>query len=196
MHTARQVFEIDLMHDADTRGHDLERIERLHTPFHELIALFIALEFEFHVDVERILAAVTVHLYRMIDHQIDRHQRLNHFRILAHLVDDLAHRRQISQQRNAGEILQHHARDDERNFKFARIVRPPIGELLHVLFADLLAIDIAQHRFQHDANRDRQFADIGKCLCERRQRIELAGFAGSEGEGFQGAEGVVGHGES
>jgi len=33
VHTARQVLEVHLVHDADTRRHDAERVERLHRHF-------------------------------------------------------------------------------------------------------------------------------------------------------------------
>ena len=49
MHAASEVFEIDLVHDAYPGGHDLERVERLHAPLHEFVALRIALEFDLHV---------------------------------------------------------------------------------------------------------------------------------------------------
>ena len=54
MHAARQVFEVDLVHDADARRHDLEGVEGLHAPLHELVALAVALELQLHVEVERV----------------------------------------------------------------------------------------------------------------------------------------------
>src|SRR5258705_1455303 len=46
-------------------------------------ALLVALEFELHVEVERFLGAVVVDHHRMVDDQIDRHQRLDGLRVLA-----------------------------------------------------------------------------------------------------------------
>jgi hypothetical protein len=43
-HAVEQMFEIDLVDDADARRHDAEGLESLHAPFHELIALAVALE--------------------------------------------------------------------------------------------------------------------------------------------------------
>ena len=80
VHAAREVLQVHLVHDADARGHDLEGVEGLHAPFHELVALFVALEFQLHVEVERVLGAVVVDLDRVVDHQVDRHQRLDHLR--------------------------------------------------------------------------------------------------------------------
>jgi DNA invertase Pin-like site-specific DNA recombinase len=46
----REVFQIHLVHDADSRRNELECLERLLTPLKKLITLAIALEF--HVQVE------------------------------------------------------------------------------------------------------------------------------------------------
>ncbi len=153
MHAAGEVFEVDLMHDTDARRHDLECVERLHAPLHELVALGVALEFDFHVEVERILGAVMIDLNRMVDDQVDRHQRLDDLRILTHAVGHVAHRGEVAQQRNAGEVLQNDARDHEGNLLGAGRIRRPAGELTHMLFGDLLAVAVAQHRFEHDADR-------------------------------------------
>ena len=56
VHAARQVLQVDLVHDAEARRHDAEGVERLHAPLHELVALAVALELELHVEVERVLA--------------------------------------------------------------------------------------------------------------------------------------------
>ena len=126
---AREVLEVDLVDDADAGRHDLERVERLHAPLQELVALAVALELELHVEVERVGAPVVVDLHRVVDDEIDRHQRLDDLRILAHVARDGAHRREVDEQRHAGEVLQHDARDDERDLVGARGLRLPVGEL-------------------------------------------------------------------
>jgi hypothetical protein len=95
VHAACEVFEIDLMHDADAGRNHLEGIERLHAPLHELIAFLVALELELHVQIEHILVAIVVDLHRVIDHQIDRDQRLDHLWIAAHAAGHTAHRSEI-----------------------------------------------------------------------------------------------------
>jgi hypothetical protein len=48
-----------------------------------------------------------------------------------------------------------------------------------VLFGHLLAVAVAQHRFQHDADGDGEAGDLGADgLFQGRQRVELAGLAG------------------
>ena len=49
-----EIFQIDLMHDADAGWNDLERIERLHAPFQKLIALAVALEFHLQILFQRV----------------------------------------------------------------------------------------------------------------------------------------------
>ena len=55
VHAARQIFEVDLVHDAKARRHHTKGVKGLHAPFHELVALAVALESELHVQVQRIL---------------------------------------------------------------------------------------------------------------------------------------------
>jgi hypothetical protein len=108
---------------------------------------------------------------RVVDHQVHRHQRLDLLGVLAHLVGDVAHGGQVGQQRHAGEVLQHHAGDDERDLIDALGGGAPVGQLLDVFFGDLLAVAVAQHRFQHDADRHRQARDF---------RAQAFSSAGSE----------------
>src|SRR4051812_16186201 len=72
----------------------------------------------------------------------------------SHLVGNAAHRREIAEKGHAGEVLQHDAGDDERDFFRALGRRLPVGQLAHVLFGHFLAVAVAQHRLEHDANGD------------------------------------------
>ena len=47
-----EILQIDLVHDADAGRNDLEGIEGLHAPLHELITLFVSLKFKLHVEVK------------------------------------------------------------------------------------------------------------------------------------------------
>ncbi len=138
VNAACEVFQVHLVDDADAGRHDLECVERLHAPLHELIALVVALEFQFHVQVERVLFAEVIDLHRVVDDQIDRHQRFDRLRILACALRDAAHRSDVGEQRNAGEVLQHDARHDERNFIGTVGDRFPVRELLDMFDGDLL----------------------------------------------------------
>ena len=179
MHAAGKVFKIDLVHDAEPRRHDAEGVKCLHAPFHELVALLVAPEFELHVQVERTLCAEIVDHDRMINHEVDRHQRFDALGIQAPLRGDIAHCSQIREQRDAGEVLQDDACDNERDFLVALAFRLPSGQLTHVLLSDFLAIAMAQHGFEHDSDGKRQAFDIdAHRLAERRQRVEMPHLAG------------------
>ena len=154
---------------------DFEGIESLHSPFQKLIARAVALEFDLHVLPQRIRRARDVNLHRVVDDQINRNQRLDNLRVLAQARHGRTHRGQIDQQRHAREILQDDAGDDEWNFGRAFGVRLPIGQSAHVVFLDLLAVKVAQHRFEHDANADGQLRDRADALLfQFGQRIESA----------------------
>ncbi len=182
VHTARQVFEVDLVHDAKARGHHAKGVEGLHAPFHEFVALAVALEFELHVQVQRLLAAVVVHHDGVVHHQIHGHQGLDLLRVLAQALGGTAHGGQVGQQGHAGKVLQHHARNDEGDLILAFGLRRPLGQLPHMLWRDLATIAIAQHRFEDDTNRDWQAPYCRIFLRQCRQGKELAFFPGSHGE--------------
>jgi hypothetical protein len=186
-----EVLEVDLVHDAEAGRHDAEGVERVHAPLHELVALLVAGELQLHVEVERLLVAEVVDHHRVVDHQVDRHQRLDRLRVLAHLGGHVAHRGQVGQQRHAGEVLQHDASDDERDLVGALGGRLPAGELLDVLGRHLLAVAVAQHALQHDAHRDRQAVHVRVLLGELGQGEEAALLAGCGLETLEGLlEGV------
>ena len=186
VHAARQVFEIHLVDDAEARRHDAEGVERAHAPFHELVALAVALELELHVEVERLLGAEVVDHHRVVDDQVDRHQRLDRLRILVHRRGDAAHRSQVGEQRHAGEVLQHHPRDDERDLVRAVRRRMPVGDLLDMLGRHQAAVAVAQHALEHDADRDRQPVDVRIRLRQLGQRIEAATPAAGQRKGLRG----------
>jgi hypothetical protein len=99
------------------------------------------------------LPAVVVDLHRVVDHQVHRHERLDDLRVLAHLRGDVAHGRQVGQQRHAGESpAARCARPRRGSRRCARHWRFQLRQLLHVLGGDLLAVAVAQHAFQHDAD--------------------------------------------
>ena len=175
------------MHDADAGRHDFKGIKGLLAPFQELVAFLVALKLQREVLIQRLLRAGEIDLHRVVHHEIDRHQRLDHLRILAELLHLRAHGGQIDEKRHAREVLQHDAGDGERDFILARRFRVPVREVLHIGFGDLLAVQIAQQRLQHDADRNRQLRDVADARSfEGREGVKLAGGAVASGEGLRG----------
>ena len=117
-----QVFEVDLVDDADGRRHDAEVLECLLAPAEELVALAVAVEFDGHVAVHRVLPAEEVDLHRVVDHQVDGHQGVDLLRVAAEPLHGAAHGRQVDHAGHAGEVLQDHAGRLEGNFDTAAAV--------------------------------------------------------------------------
>src|SRR4029453_15896472 len=80
-HAFRQIFQIHLMHDADSRRNELESLESLLTPLKKLVTLAIALELHVQIEFKRARRTKEIDLHRVIDNQIDRHERLDDLRV-------------------------------------------------------------------------------------------------------------------
>ena len=188
-HALGEILQVHLMDDADARRHDLERIERLHTPLQKFVALAIARKLKIEILRQGIGRAREIHLYRVVDDEVDGDERFDDLRILPELDDRRAHRGQIDQQRHSGEVLQYNARDDERDLLRARSLRIPTREIPDGGLGDALAVAIAQQRLQHEADRNRQARNLKAGLLQRRQGIEFMRHSVG-GECLQGIEGI------
>ena len=186
MHATRQVFQIDLVHDAKTRRYHAKGVKRLHAPLHELVALVVALKLQLHVQVKRVLFTVVVDHDGVVHHQINWHQWLNELWVFTQLNGHTAHGGQVSEQGHTGKVLQHHARHHKRNFLRPAGIGLPVGQLGNVLGSHALAVAVAQHRFKHDAQGYRQAPDTRKLFGKCWQRIKLAHLARRSFERFQG----------
>ena len=91
MHTATQVLQIDLMHNADAWGNDFEFFEGLHPPFEKLIAFGIALKLFVHIEVQCLLRALIIDHHRMVNHQIDGYEWFYPFGVKSHGCSGGAH---------------------------------------------------------------------------------------------------------
>ena len=79
----------------DGRRHDAEIVERLLAPAQEFVALAVALELHFHVELPASRAAEVIDLHRVVDHQVDRNQRIDLLRVAAQPLHRGAHGRQV-----------------------------------------------------------------------------------------------------
>ena len=161
------------MDNAYTGRYYFEAFERLHSPFQKLVASPITLKLRLHVELKGFSGAGVVNLHRMVDHEIDRHQRFNHLHILAEPGNGRAHRRQIHEQRHPGEVLQHDSGDHEWNFFGTNGIRLPVREATNISLANLLAVEISEHRLQNNANAYWKSRNVSDTLSfEVWQRIE------------------------
>ncbi len=122
------------MNDADAGRDDFEGVESLFAPFEKFVALAVAMEFEVEIVGEGVGRSGEVDLHRVIDDQIDRDERLDHFRIAAHRMNGGAHGGEIDEKGNTGEILEDDPRNDERDFEIAGIFRVVVREVFDVVF--------------------------------------------------------------
>ena len=95
----------------------------------------------------------------MVDDEINGDKRLDHGRILARGGHGIAHRRQIDEERHAGEVLEDDAGDNEGNFLRGGFLGIPRGQRADVFLTDFASVAIAQNGFEHDADADRQARD-------------------------------------
>jgi hypothetical protein len=72
-----EVFEIYLMTNPRPRRHHFEIVEGGSAPFEESVTLGIALIFDFNIAIEGRRTARLIGHHRMVDHEVDRHLRVN-----------------------------------------------------------------------------------------------------------------------
>ena len=164
----REVFQIHLMNDPRLRRHDVEVVKRLLSPLEKFVPFPIALKFLLRVIRQRHVAAEIIHLHRVIDHQIDRHQRIDSSRISTSALHRGPHGGQIDHGRHAGQVLQNHPRDLKWHLAGVRNLRIPLGQPLHILAGHLKLISIAQRALQQHLDRKRQLIDVGNAALGQR----------------------------
>ena len=87
------------MADAGAGRHHAEIIERTLRPFEELVALLVLPVFLVDVLLEGLVVAEEGDGDGMVDDQIDRHQRIDLFRITAEMLHGVAHGGEVDHRR-------------------------------------------------------------------------------------------------
>ena len=166
------------MDDAGVRRHDAEISERVLPPPQERIALAVARELELGVQLKRVAAAEVVNLHGVIDDELDGLQRVDAIGIAAEANHAVAHRGEIDDARDAGEVLQQHARGRKRDFFLQLRARFPARERLDVLGVHEARIFVPQQVFEKNFQRVRKPRDVRKGLLELVQAEDLDRFTG------------------
>ena len=185
-HAAGEIFEVYLVDDADRRGHYPEILERLLAPSQEGVALGVALKFDVDVFCERIGRTEKVDLHGMIDHEVDRHERIDLPGIATKTLHRRPHGGKVDHARHASKILEHHAGRLERDLSFGRLGGVPGGKAADVGLRHLVVVAGSQERLEHHPDRigqPRGVRDAG--VVERPQAIER----GRPGAGVEGSAG-------
>jgi hypothetical protein len=104
----------------------------------------------------------------VVDHELDRHQRVDEPRVAAQRLHRVAHGGKVDDRRHAGEVLHQHAARREGDLDRCRSGGIPAGQRLDVLARDRLTVLGAQEILEQDLQRERQPGDIEALL----QRVE------------------------
>ena len=116
-----------------------------------------------------------VHLHRVVDHELDRDQRVDAARVAALLVHRIAHRGEIDDAGHAREVLEQHAGGRERDLARRLVGRDPAGDRL-----DLRLGAVAEDVLEQDPQRVGQPRDVPARL-ERVEPVDrVARVADSE----------------
>ena len=143
MDSRGQILQVHLVDNPRGWWHDAEVVKGVLAPLQKFITFAVAFKFALGVVEERKGTAKAIYLDAMVNHQIDRHQRIDFFGIAAQLGHGVAQRCQIDHTRHPGEVLKDHARRLKGDFHFAGRRRPPRSNRFHGLFGDLKAIGLA-----------------------------------------------------
>ena len=149
------------MDDAGVRRHDEEVVECALAPAQKGVALMVPLELELDVAPDREPGGELVHLHRVVDHELDRDQRVDRLRIPALVAHGVAHRRKVDDAGDAREVLQQDARRSERDLARRLRVGDPAGDGLRFLLGA-----VAEDVLEQDPERVREPGGGGVELVE------------------------------
>ena len=113
---ARQIFQVDLVHDAGVRRHDCEILKSRLSPTQEGVAFLVAQKLQLGVELQRPRGSEFIHLHRVIDHQFSGLQRIDQLGIATQALHGIAHGGEIDHGGYSGEILKQDAARRESNF--------------------------------------------------------------------------------
>ena len=174
----REIFRVDLMANASSRRDDREIGERALAPLQECVALAVTGIFEVDVLLERALGTEVIDDHRMVDHQINGDQRIDLFGIAAQRRNAVAHRGEVDDRGNAGEVLHEHARGPESDLLLdLPSIFHPLGHAKDVVSRDGATIFVTQKIFEEHLHRIGKLADpFETVLLCRLQRIIMVRF--------------------
>ena len=166
-HDPAEVLEVDLVHDPHAGRHDAERAERALRPAQQQVALDVALVLALDVVRVGLQRAGLVDLHGVVDHEVAGHERIDARRVAARARHRGAHRGEVDDGGHAREVLQQHARREERHALALARRRGPARQREHVLLAHVQPAGVAQQALEQDAHRVRQALRVGRTASRR-----------------------------
>ena len=177
------------MDDARPGRHDPQVAEAGLGPAQELVALPVALVLAGDVEEERGGRPVHVHLDRVVDDEVRRHERVHPGGVAAEIGHRVAHRREVHDGGHAGEVLEDDPCRHERDLGLAGLLRPPRRERHDVVLADHAVAGMPQNVLEEDLERHRGPREVDGPTVEGSQRVQV-GQPGAHR--LSGAERVAG----
>ena len=172
-----QVFEVDLVHDPRVGRHDAEIIEGVLAPAEKRVPLAVALKFQLGVGRERVRRPGLVDLHRVVDHQLDRLERIDLPGVASQPFHRVAHGRQVDDRRHAREVLQQDPAGPKRNLAVRLRLGVPGGQALDVVGRHRHPVFVAEQVFQQDLEREWQLRHVQPLLAQGVEPVILNGLA-------------------
>ncbi len=116
-----------------------------------------------------------VHLHRVVDDQLGRHQRIYALRIAAQRLDGVAHGGQVDDGGHAGKVLHQHARGHVGNLAAGLGLGVPVGQEVDVAGGNVHAVFAAQQVFKQNLQAEGQAAQVEAARGERWKPIDGVG---------------------
>ena len=179
------------MDDAGARRNHGKIGKRRLPPLQKRIALAVALELALDVLFDGVRRAGEIDHHRMVDHQVACRNRVDLFRIPAHVGHGLAHGGQVDHRRHAGEVLHQHPGRAEGDFVVGRAFFQPSGQRLGVIDGDGAPVLVAEKVLQQDLQRARQARHIAEARGLGRLEAEIIVFLAADAERAAGFKGVL-----
>ena len=190
-HDAGEILQVHLVDDSRGGRNNPEIIESISTPAQELVALTVALEFALGVDQEGGQRAVFINLYRMVDDQVNRNQRVDLLRVSTQPGGGASQRREVDHGRHTGKVLHDHPCGLEGNLAAAGIAAAPGCEAQHILLAHLEPIALAQGGLQQNLDRVGKTRDRSGPLRLKTCQAEPVHLSRGGFQLREGTEGII-----
>ena len=143
------------MDDAVAGWDDAQVLELRHRPAHHAVSLTVPFELRFQVVREGVRGSRTIDTDRVVDHHLDRHDRIDATGIQSARDHRVAHGSQVDQQRHTGRIRHQHPNRMERELARQRITRRPARQGGDIVTRYGDTVFVTQEVFQKHLQRDR-----------------------------------------
>ena len=139
------------MHDASVGRHNGEISEGGLPPAQERVTFFIAREFKFGIELERLRRPEFIDLHRVVDNQFSWLKRIDQRGVARKALHGITHRSQVNYCRHSSEVLQQNPTGREGDFLLRLRFAVPCRQSPNVVVGDVTVILGAQQIFQKNA---------------------------------------------